>query len=563
MQTPIQAMLWELMRTSRVEILLRVGAMCCFMVMTNLVSRDLGDFQNQVVRGVAVTMLMMTAPFSQTWLGELDSNSRGFCFRLGFVRPISTLQLVLVPLLFVVLSSMACYLIPAVLASYLWNSPMPLLGPALLIALIVQLSVAVVWSCATRSSKVLGIVLLAIVIMGLAVFFVIRSNSPDPILLALSRPGYFDLSWQQYLLCFAIMLATTIATVFAVDRQRHGDEWEFTAITRIFGYTRTAGTFTQSIRHPFRTMVTAQCWYEWRQFGTKVLIAGILASVFVISFLVVCNLLYPGRNPNTVTWIIALVLSPVFFQMIGTDGAIGLKNVHGATRLSLFDATRSLSNDQIIFVKLIVIAASSLVAWLCMATAAGIDLFLLGNSENWTANHLVPTALADAIPKISAQMGYVGWLVGLSNFLLLFVSSSSSFLAFGLWLPVYRWRIVLAGAILVLHASILVFALKYGWRFPFALTAYGYLLAGLTIFVCVASIWESLKLGAMRRSYFIAFGSLWAIYVISAVVLFSKVAAHIPIAIPTVAIVLLAALLMVPLAATAVAPLAYATHRNR
>lgn len=158
MQTPVQAMVWELVRTRRVEILLRVGAMCCFMIMTNLAARDLGDFQDQVVRGVAVTMLMISAPFSQAWLGELDSNSKGFCFRLGFVRPVSTLQLVLVPLLFSVLSSMACYLIPTVLASYLWNAPMPMLGPALLIGFVVQLSVAVVWSCAARSSKVLGIV---------------------------------------------------------------------------------------------------------------------------------------------------------------------------------------------------------------------------------------------------------------------------------------------------------------------------------------------------------------------------------------------------------------------
>ncbi len=564
MQSPIQGMLWELSRLSRTELPLRLGAMCFFAIVLYFVGRDLGEFQIQVIRAIAVMMFMFTAPFSSAWLGELDSHSRGFSFRLGFVRPVSTVLLVLVPLVFTVVSSMACYLIPALVSSYLWNTQLPLLGPSLLIAVVVQLSIAVVWSLTSRVSKIVGIILLAAVVMGLVVFLVARSDSPEPILLAISRPSYFALSWLQTSCLFAAMLVTTIATIIAVDRQRHGDDWVPSLRFMLpEGLRRTSETSYSAIPwSPFKSVVTAQCWYEWRQFGFKVLISGLLAPLFVIMFLVVCNLLYPGRNPNTVTWIIALALGPVFFQLIAVDGAIGLKHVHGTTRLSLFDATRSLSSDQIISIKLLVVAGSSLVAWLCMASAAWIDLVLLGHGDDWGRNHLVSTAIADTLPKISSQMGTLGWLAGFCNVLLFFVSSSSSLFAFGLWLPVYRVRIALLAVIIALHTTALVFAFKYGWQIQFVLTAYGYLLAGLVLFICVASIRGSLKLGAMRRSYFIALGVLWAVYVLSAIVLFGKVAVHVPIAIPNAAIVLGASLLIVPLAATAVAPLAYATHRN-
>jgi hypothetical protein len=566
MQTPIQAMLWELSRLSRIELPLRMGAMCFFAIVLYFVGRDLGEFQIRAIQGIAVMMFMVSAPFSSAWLGELDSHSKGFSFRLGFVRPVSTVLLVLVPLVFTVVTSVACYLIPALVSSYLWNTSLPMLGPSLLIALVVQLSIAVVWSLTSHASKIVGIILLAAVVMGLVVFLVARSDSPEPILFAIARPSYFALSWLQTSCLFAAMLATTIATIMAVDRQRHGDDW-VPSLRFMFpeGLRGPANSETHSRAipwSPFRSVVTAQCWYEWRQFGSKVLIAGLLAPLFVITFLVVCNLLNPGRNPNTVTWIIALALSPVFFQMIAVDGAIGLKHVHGTTRLSLFDATRSLSSDQIIFIKLLVVAGSSLAAWLCMASVAWFDLVLLGHGDDWDRNHLVSTALANTLPKISSQMGSIGWFAGFCNVLLLFVSSSSSLVAFGLWVSVYRVRMVLLVVITALHATALVFAFKYGWQIQFVLTAYGYLLAGLVLFVCVASIRRSLKLGAMRQSYFIAFGVLWAVYVLSVMVLFGKVTDHIPIAIPNAAIVLGASLLIVPLAATAVAPLAYATHRN-
>ena len=197
-----------------------------------------------------------------------------------------------------------------------------------------------------------------------------------------------------------------------------------------------------------------------------------------------------------------------------------------------------------------------------MASAAWILLALLGHSDDWGRNHLVSTAIADTLPKISSQMGTLGWLAGFCNVLLLFVSSSSSLFAFGLWLPVYRVRIVLLAVIIALHATVLAFALKYAWQIQFVLTAYGYLLAGIVLFICVASIRRSLKLGAMGRSYLIAFGVLWVVYALSAILLVGKVADQIPMAIPNAAIVLGASLLIVPLAATAVAPLAYATHRN-
>jgi hypothetical protein len=558
-------MLWELTRLSRWETTLRIGFMCFFTILLSLINPNLGEIQNQVIRGISVGFFLVTAPFSSAWLGELDSKSTGFSFRLGYVRPVSTLQLVLIPMIFTVAIAMASYLIPALFASLLLNTSFPLLEPALLVALVVQFSMAVVWSFTTRLARIFGIVLLAVVIIGLCIYSVMHSESNVPLLLAISDPSYFEMSLWQFACLIAVMFATTIATIFSVDRQRHGDEWKLFRTSWCFLFSSSSlhsAGFVDAEWRPFQNRVTAQCWYEWRQTGIRVLTAGFITAFLAVGFLTVINLLYPGRNPNTVVWVIALIISPLLLQVIGIESAVGLKHVHGTTKLSAFDATRCFANDQIILIKLVVIAFCATISWLCLLTIAWIDLGWFGRADAWQNNHVVSDFLAKTLPKISAHLGAREWIIGFFNLILLFISSSSALLAFALWMPIYPKRFTAIALVGALHLLVAVLAVVKKWPIEFAGTCYGYALAGLITSLCLISVQRSIKFGAIRKIYFMAIGSLWVIATVPSVYFYYKISAQLPFTIPPAGIVFGAALLLVPLASTTVAPLAYATHRN-
>lgn len=538
--------------------------MCFFTVLVSLVSREMGEIPQQVIRGISIGMFLVVAPFSSAWMGELDSKSTGFCFRLGYVRPVSTRHLVLIPLLFNVVTAMACYLIPAVFASLLLNTSLPLLGPAVLVALGVQLSVAVVWSCTTRLSKFVGLVTLVSLIVGLGGYLVMRKENAVPILFAISDPSFFEMSWQQYVLLFATMIATTIATIIAVNRQRHGDEWGFLKTALRFAVKRSLASADSANAdfRLFRNRLTAQCWFEWRQSGLKMLAAGAISAFITAGLLVACNALYPNRDPNTVVWGIALVFSPFLLLVIGIESAAGLRHVQGTTKLSAFDATRSFTNDQVILIKLVVIALCAAIIWLGMLAIAWIDLVWLGRADKWQNNHIVPAFVAEKVPKITAQLGVSGWIIGCFNLFFLFLSSGSGLLAFSLWMAIYPKRLIAIAIFMALQGLVAVLATIKKWPMETALTVYGYILAVLIVGLCIFSIRRSLQLGAMRKDYLAAVCCLWVISIVPVIVFFCKVAPKLPFAIPTVGIVFAAALLLVPLASTVIAPLAYSTHRH-
>ncbi len=286
------------------------------------------------------------------------------------------------------------------------------------------------------------------------------------------------------------------------------------------------------------------------------MLAGILVplvALFVIA-------LAKNENPNwpyaPLAWLFALLVGPVVCQFIGIDGAAGLRHKQGAVQYSVFEATRPLRADQIVLMKLFVVAACSFAAWFFMAATAGAHAVLSDDADNWRK---LQAALAEAFGTIRFSWW---WLAGACSLLLFYVSSSSVLLAFVLWMPLHArmfFGLCLFGYVHVILA--VVDAAKDNWSLYPLWIAYGWVFSVAIAFGCIFVLRKSLASGYLGRRVFGSACLLWAIYVASIVTLYAKIDELFPI--PAAALAFGAAMLLVPLATTAIAPLALASHRHR
>ncbi len=175
-----------------------------------------------VIRGIVLMLLMIVSLFSTTWLSNIESRQRGFCFRLGFTRPVSTAKLVLVPMLFIMASAVVCFFLPVMLFRLLFGSPMPFFGPAAVIACSIAVFVMSTWSPTTLFGKCVGIGAGTVAMFWGVAGLLAMSGDPDPLILVLGKPDAFDFAWPESLGLFAVTVLACVVTVFAVDRQRHG-----------------------------------------------------------------------------------------------------------------------------------------------------------------------------------------------------------------------------------------------------------------------------------------------------------------------------------------------------
>ena len=193
MMTPARAMIWQLYRLVRWEFVCRL-ALDCFLVLwllqfsrnpnapelMNLVGR-------QTIAGMIMVTLFCSCLFSTLWLKSL-SGLAGYGYPLEFSRPVSTRQLVFIPLVSVVLVAVVSFALPAGVLRLVAELDFPIVGPILLIGLLSVILVAGVWSCA----NVFGQIAYIIFTLTLFVFYlsvITQSGAQDePILLRLVDP---------------------------------------------------------------------------------------------------------------------------------------------------------------------------------------------------------------------------------------------------------------------------------------------------------------------------------------------------------------------------------------
>jgi hypothetical protein len=278
-------------------------------------------------------------------------------------------------------------------------------------------------------------------------------------------------------------------------------------------------------------------------------------------------------------WLGAIAFTPLIYQFLATDAVVGLKHNQGSTRYSLFDATRPLRCDQMIAIKLLVVAGWSLFGLLLMAGLAIAHTML---TDQWSLWDKVNTDLVTGIARVLAgefkpdtesvvpiiaidwQSITVGWwLAGLCIFVLLYFSTTA--LCLTLVFALCRYQKAFTGIVLLttVNLTVWIWDVSHGSPLGRLWVAYGYLIPMVLILCELVVLRIALKAGYLSKHYLAGITGLWGIYVATVIMLAVKALALAPpIPVQPIAWLFGLAFLLIPLASAAAAPLALASFRH-
>ncbi len=585
---PLGAMLWELWQISRRDLLLRFGFVATCLLLLFAMSKSLDEPQMTVVRGIVVMLTAVACIFSTTWMVDFDNQQLGFIFRLGFTRPVSSRQLVLVPMLFSIAASMLGYVACGLIANLLLDLSLPLAGPALLIGFTVCLMISVVWSVTHSIEKLIaGFLVVAAILGGLTL-----RHPPlvgEPILLAIGMPEYYHFQWFDYVGMALLIGLSILVTIHAVGRQRHGEaiRWSL-LLTSIFSgrignrFFESSKTWLETCTRPqaLRNSWSAQCWLELRRSG-NLLVVVLATPIVVLAFIAgvpLINESWGGAHAPRM-WMGVILFSPMFFQLLATDAVIGLRHNQGSTELSQFDATRPLRCDEMIAIKLAAVSGWSWLGSLLMIATAFAHSMFTWNWQYWQELQQAATAIYQQVasgnwsqgtlanPALSPDGGSgasLAWLITNCLVVLFIASIFSTALLMNFVYCMAKFPRVLFCMMLLflLHIGLFAWDVQVG-RFGFLWRFYGYAIPlGLNI-LSIFAIGLGMRSRLQSKRYLAVTLSLWLLLMLCSFLIVQCFSSAVPLASiqPTIRL-WGSTMLLVPLAAVAFAPWALAAFRH-
>jgi hypothetical protein len=567
MRGPAQAVLWELWRLSRWEILTRIAILllpCAFMcaAVSNLLPT--GRALEPEFMTLVIFMLMAgMSPISGMWLSSLEARQSAFPLHLGFARPIRTFWLVALPMTYVACMSAGCYLVSAGLMRLLFHLPLPMLPVAALIATASGGLMMAVWSPQGLLAKTacLWVVALSMVcIVGLWVLppgaFERVAEAPSALL------EIFTFSVGHYALLLLLFVAAVGLTIFAVERQRHGDGIELRKLSRALHGVKGR---IPAWNWPIHTPGQAQFWFEMRRSGLRVMMLSLEAAAFAFILATALLVVKPSDtqpSPLLALWLCALTFSPVVYLLVGGDWLLGLKRETGVFSVSTFDVSQAMSTGRTMATKVLVLIATASLSSLVMACTAAIWIALFGSPRQLiTLAHALLTAVAH-VPATWWPFAAAGvYVLAVS-----YVSISAMLLTAGLWCPLHLRLMGTTCFVLTGYYGLTIWASAHDWSVAPLWEAPAWVFA---IAIPIGTAWalkRALTQRYITKSFFTAALGLWLIYVAAVAVLYiGAIAPNLPaeVTVPTSSFALGVSSLAIPLASVALAPLALACHRHQ
>ena len=369
------------------------------------------------------------------------------------------------------------------------------------------------------------------------------------------------------LIVVAAIAAMIGVTIVAVDRQRHELFGErVPRNTQNVGIMSGSGepktSWTLRLLRAFVRLaditgidqrLAVQAAFELRRCGPVTLGAGLLLPVIVFGWVCLIPLINPQWDQQPLTWLVAIIVCPLIYQLLGIDAVTGLRGRQGWIDISPFDLIRPLRNDQMASIKLTVVAFVTFIGWLLMLTAGVIYLFV----HYGTGWFVSPAEIWKGMTSITPLI----WVAGLCCLSMSIVSSSSMLLTLALWMDLYSWRMMLLfGAVLVNIAMALV-DVEQGLRFRLAWTAEAWILCVMIPLLSGIIVRQAWRSGSIGIGYLLSAVALWLAWVASSYWLRAQISGAV--SVPFEFSILAVALLPVPLVTTLTAPLAYASYRHR
>jgi hypothetical protein len=370
MRSPIHAMLWEIWRVTRVEVVFRlvvgiVGGLTALAWYASVAPP--GNPTKTRDFGALVAMVLLVFPHFVGWLSlpRVNQHRAGFPFTLLFTRPVRTTVMVGVPMAYLTAVPVAIYLVSALLLRAISGYPFPLLPVA---AWIAALSVAylAIWPARSKSIEAVSG---AIICSAWVMFMLARLTAfPDgfdwhdsPSL----WPTVFAFPLTDYALIALIGLASFGVAVAGVRRQRH-------VVAPAAAQWIPGAGFPERLVNLFRfpcptsSATRAQLWFELKARGLPILSIGLTFAILIPLMFAVSSAI-EAAFPGGIADIIAssfVALSAMFFLAVLVFGG-------GAFGLRAIESTQPYGSAGLAGLKVLVRS----VCWLVALVAAGVSLW--------------------------------------------------------------------------------------------------------------------------------------------------------------------------------------------
>ena len=304
---------------------------------------------------LSVTFFYYLAVFSFGLEGDLAARSSIYPSRL-FTLPVTTRELTGWPMLLGTAAVTSLWLAVALFARWTWGVDLPLIWPALLLAVFLAWTQALTWMPYGLRGLRVVVTVLWLAALDAVVLLAIHFKVREPLMVAFLAP--------QLPLAY-------LAARFAVARARRGDvpDWRGPLARR-------APVEVLPRRRAFPSPARAQAWFEWRRHGRSLPALVAMVVPFALALLFI-----PGNDtPGAVAFTLFVVLLTPPFMAAFAAAAVSTASplARDAWGVTPFMATRPMSSTALIAAKLMMALWSTLAAWLLVLVAVPVALMLSG-----------------------------------------------------------------------------------------------------------------------------------------------------------------------------------------
>src|SRR5438105_1958779 len=382
-RSPALAIAWEFRRRHRWGLIAVAGYLLVVATIRFLILEPGEPVLVDSVRFAAVvsvplttTFVYLLAVFSFGFAGDLAARHSMYPARM-FTLPVTNAALVGWPMLYGTAAMAILWLAARLLAVWPSGIEIPLIWPALLAAALLAWTQALTWMPYGLPGIRLIVAVLCLAALDTVVLLAIHFKAREPMMLAILAPQ--------------LPLAYLVARV-AVARARRGDvpDWR-----GMFARPASKAVLTHRRDH-FSSPARAQAWFEWRRHGRSLpALVGLLLP-FELA------LLWLAKDAPAFVFeilFLATVTPPFMAAFMGWTISKPNPNVSDSYGVPPFIATRPLTSAELITAKLNMAMWSTLAAWLLVLLALPLALAWSGT---WSVVTERARRMHDAIGTLRA-----------------------------------------------------------------------------------------------------------------------------------------------------------------
>jgi len=437
-QTPTGALLWEIWGQRKVNFAFHAAALLASLFSVWCIKHGADEMVERVLIMVMLSCFLGAYLDLLTCFGYIDADARkiqlGYPARL-LLKPVSTLRLVLVPMLFggavvaivlliwnhwilqplVHLSALNPFWLGAVILSFFWWMQ------------------ALAWSLPLMPGRSLIMLIVAVIHLGVGLM---------PLLPASGLAGW---QWPS----LAVLLVTALLTArIGLGLMREG-KWEGPPRINLF-CSRWDSARTRNTREKFGSTFGAQFWLEWRRQGLILpgVTAGMMFVILPLIFVVQQQTGEPARGADFIKILVSLtLLIPLMISSVMGANIARFDQLQPSNELPVYIAVRPMTNGGLVIAKLAMALASSTLTWLAVLVVAVFWLMVL-------QTHWLITQAATVPP-----FGVLAIAIGCVPLLMLLI--------------LYTWKNLVAGIGAGLTGRRWVVGLFTGWKTVAAIALIG------------------------------------------------------------------------------------------